>query len=513
MPASAIAGPPSKPRRRIRRIWSLAGKTACLSLIFVLVPLFLYLQFRTSNEESQALLLRSVREQGRTISQALLPSLRTAATDSFSQLGERLAQFVGTVTTIKLLLAPAGSPADDFYYVASWPPVEESNLAAERSLLLQQGVLDRLAQGCRGEIPFSSIYHRPTGGAEIVTAVTPLSTPAGCWAVIASFSGDAFPSLHLGQPYWATPTIQIAAIVYLIMVTITFSTLLGIGAGLRRFAARARQIRENGPGAGRFARGNEPPELADVAAEFDRMVEALYRSAAEMRQAAEDNAHAFKVPIGVIRQAVEPLQRVLPPESQRGQRALQMIEASLDRLDGLVASARRLDEATADLMTEPRVAVDLGPIAKKLVDEYAMIASGRGVSLNAELGSGNLVLATAEMIETVLENLVENAISFSPNGGEVKVRLMREHDMAQITVSDQGPGVPAAELGHIFDRYHSERKIAETSNRSPTYFGIGLSIVRRNVEALDGNVAAENQSPRGLVVRVSLPLASASHRN
>src|ERR1700738_3726700 len=102
-----------------------------------------------------------------------------------------------------------------------------------------------------------------------------------------------------------------------------------------------------------------PPELADAAAEFDRMVDALHRSAADIRRTAEDNAHAFKTPIAVIRQSVEPLRRALPEGNQRAQRAIGILEHSLDRLDGLVASARRLDEATADLISEPRVAVDL----------------------------------------------------------------------------------------------------------------------------------------------------------
>ena len=63
---------------------------------------------------------------------------------------------------------------------------------AEHDILAQQGVLERLAGNCRGERPFSLIYHRPTGGAEIITAVTPLPTPLGCRAVVASFSEDAF---------------------------------------------------------------------------------------------------------------------------------------------------------------------------------------------------------------------------------------------------------------------------------------------------------------------------------
>src|SRR5439155_10261696 len=119
----------------------------------------------------------------------------TADSAALPELGRHLARFAGEVTTIKVLLAPSGAGGTDgFYYVASWPAVAPSNLEAERETLARQGVLDRLSQNCRGELPFSLIYHRPTGGAEIVTAVTPLSTAAGCWAVIASFSADAFPA-------------------------------------------------------------------------------------------------------------------------------------------------------------------------------------------------------------------------------------------------------------------------------------------------------------------------------
>jgi hypothetical protein len=73
--------------------------------------------------------------------------------------------------------------------------------------------IKRIRKKFRGEIPFLLIYHRPTGGAEIVTAVTPLST---LLAVVASFSEDAFPSAYLGQPYWATPVVRIAALVGLL---------------------------------------------------------------------------------------------------------------------------------------------------------------------------------------------------------------------------------------------------------------------------------------------------------
>src|SRR2546421_12269943 len=96
------------------------------------------------------------------------------------------------------------------------------------------------------------------------------------------------------------------------MAPIPFGPLLRVRGGLTRFALRARRIRERGPDAGSFADRYNLPELADVAAEFDRTVEALHRSAADIRQTAEDNAHAFNTPIAVIRQSIEPLPRALP---------------------------------------------------------------------------------------------------------------------------------------------------------------------------------------------------------
>jgi two-component system sensor histidine kinase ChvG len=518
-PASDTAGQRRNDARRgLRWASSLTVKTAVLAVIFVLVPVFLYLQFSSAHQDSQELLLNSVRDEGRVISKSLLPLLETADRGSLPELGHHLARFAGEVTTIKVLLAPADADAgsDGFYYVASWPAVAPGNLEAERETLARQGVLDRLAQNCRGELPFSLIYHRPTGGAEIVTAVTPLSTAAGCWAVIASFSADAYPSAHLGEPYWATPPVIVAALIYLAMAAITFATLLSVHRGLRRFAERARRIREQGSDAGSFAGRKGLPELAEVAAEFDRMVDALHRSAADIRRTAEDNAHAFKTPIAVIRQSIEPLRRVLPLDNQRAQRAIGVVEHSLDRLDGLVASARSLDEATADLIAEPRVPVDLGRVVGKLIQIRSAILASRDVTIilashdltiTADLLPGLFVLGTEEMIETVVENLIDNAVSFSSRGSEILVHLTRDGSFAHLAVCDQGPGVPAGQLDRIFDRYYSERR-AETTSESPSsYFGIGLWIARRNVEAMGGTIEAENGSPRGLAVHVRLPLA------
>jgi two-component system sensor histidine kinase ChvG len=520
-PVSDTAGPrKTETRPRSRRAWSLTAKTAFLAVVFVLVPVFLYLEFRRAYEESRELLLGSVRAEGRTISRSLLPLLETTDNAALPELGRHLARFASEVTTIKLLLRPADRRAgsDAFYYLASWPAVAQTNLRAEHDTLAQEGVLERFAKNCRGEGPFPLIYRRPTGGAEIVTAVTPLSTPLGCWAVVASFSEGAFPPAHLGQPYWATPVVRIAALAYVLMAAVTFSTLFSIRGGLRRFAERARRIRELGPDAGSFSGRAGLPELAYVGAEFDRMVEALHRSAAEIRCTAEENAHAFKTPIAVIRQSLEPLRRAVAQDNQPAQRAIGLVEHSLDRLDGLVAAVRRLDEATADLLAKPRVPVDLGKIIGGLIQIQSAVFANRDVTIifashdlamSADLVPGVFVLGTEEMIEGLAENLIDNAVSFAPPGSEILVQLTRRDGLAHLTVSDQGPGVPVGRLERILDRYYAERGAEALNEPSESHFGVGLSITRRNVEAMGGTIEAENRTPFGLAVHVRLPLAPA----
>jgi two-component system sensor histidine kinase ChvG len=106
----------------------------------------------------------------------------------------------------------------------------------------------------------------------------------------------------------------------------------------------------------------------------------------------------------------------------------------------------------------------------------------------------------------VLENLLDNAVSFSPPDGRILIRLTRDGRYAHIVVSDNGPGIPAERLERIFDRYHSERR-PEAAHETSCYFGIGLWIARRNVEGMGGTITAENHEPHGLTIHVRLPPA------
>jgi len=117
------------------------------------------------------------------------------------------------------------------------------------------------------------------------------------------------------------------------------------------------------------------------------------------------------------------------------------------------------------------------------------------------------VLGSEAIIETVIENLIDNAASFAPAGSEILVRMRQERDIAHIEVCDEGPGVLPAQLDQIFERYFSARRKGVPNPSGPESFGIGLSIARRNVEAMHGTVEAQNRIPHGLIIHIRLPLA------
>lgn len=248
------------------------------------------------------------------------------------------------------------------------------------------------------------------------------------------------------------------------MAALVLLLFLGVWSNLRRFGLLARQIgNHDGNGRSSFAEQNTVPELRSVAEDFDRLVDTLRSSADNLRRAAEDNAHAFKTPIAVIRQSLEPLKRIIPGSDGRGPRAIDMIDRSLDRLDGLVSFARRMDEAAADLLEPPRRKVDLSELLEDMLSGYAGLLAERHLHLRLLITPHVVVRAGEDLLETVVENIVENAISFSPVDGSIQVRLARSGTMAVLTVEDEGPGVDPANIERIFERYFSQRDATDAA--------------------------------------------------
>lgn len=487
------------------RTRSFAARLAAAAAIFAVVPVLLYFQLDSVESQRNALMLRLVQEQGRLVGEALFPLLDQLSPRNAGRIDQTVKRLAESGATVKVLFRPAQAAGGGFLLVASAPETEPRR-AMER--LVDSGVLGPLAASCEGRSPLALRLPGPGNGTgdatgELLTHIAPHATAAGCWAVLTAQPSGTLAEQVIGRPYWASPDLRVAAAIYLLMAVLVLSIFTDSWRDLRHFRAVARSLGGGGKPAS-FAEGNRMAELSEVAAELDSMVASLRRSETLLRQAAEENAHALKAPLAVISQSLEPLGRAVPEDNARARRALELAARSVERLDGLVSSIRRTDEAIAALIDRPRRRVALSDLLDRLGRGYARVAAERGIGLELSIAPGLMVSGGDELVEVIAENLLDNALDFSPAGGRVSMSLTAEGGVAVLAVRDRGPGVAAGDEDRIFERHVTHRPGGQGG--AVEHYGLGLWIVRRNAEAMGGGAWAANSEGGGLAVRVALPL-------
>ena len=476
-----------------------------MSAILLILPVLIFAVLGNAEAERRLLIRNSVTETGNAIAAAIAPILHDLYPADLATLREHLRSFAASDRSIKVLFRPKSSAtAEAFYFVATAPPISTEQTAAERQQLLRVGILPGSSQGCDARLPNGGASLLDNGS-ELLTSVTSVDGTAGCWAVVIATSERRVMGAIKLAPYWQRPEVRVAMAIYAVMALLIAAIFSGVWVSLLRF----RRIALSPVQQADFAVTTRIPELAPVAAAFDTMVQRMRRSADMLRQAAEDNAHAFKGPIGIIRQAIAlPLSATMP-EGGNVRDSLRTVSAALDRLDGLVQSARYLDNAAAELLEPELSLVDLSDLVRGFVRSYATMSATRGVRLKADITEGLSVAGQPESLEAILEALIDNAISFSPAGRDVAVRLQRDANSAVISVHDVGPGVAPNRLPRIFDRYYTHRA-NDAATGADSHFGIGLWLARQNTVALGGEISASNGDPCGLRVTVRLPIARVS---
>ena len=204
---------------------------------------------------------------------------------------------------------------------------------------------------------------------------------------------------------------------------------------------------------------------------------------------AADVAHEIKNPLSSIRSAIETLRRVEDHDRQR--QLLTIIAQDVTRLDRLisdVSDASRLDAELSRMTAEP---VDLVPILQTLQElDEATRDTENDPKLVVDAPSSLMVWAVEDRLVQVLRNLVANAQSFSPPRGTIALRAREAGGMVEISVEDDGPGIPEGNLEQVFDRFYSERPKGEKFGQ---HSGLGLSISRQIIEALRGQISADNR--------------------
>ena len=244
-------------------------------------------------------------------------------------------------------------------------------------------------------------------------------------------------------------------------------------------------------------RRDEIGELSRALSELTRRLEERQRF---LESFAADVSHEFKNPLASIRTAAEMLSETDDPAARR--RFPAMIQGEVGRMERLLSGVAEMTRIDARLEAESQEPVPVGELLAALLVGYRL----RFPRLRYELDlppEAISVRASADRLTQVFENLLENASSFAPEGGLVRVSLAREAGAAVVRVEDEGPGIPPEHLSRIFDRFFTYRPAAAAG--APRHSGLGLSIVRTIVEGYGGSISAANRKAGGAVFTVMLP--------
>ncbi|HEX8302216.1 sensor histidine kinase [Sphingomonas sp.] len=250
-------------------------------------------------------------------------------------------------------------------------------------------------------------------------------------------------------------------------------------------------------------------EIGLLARALSDMSQALRARIDATESFAADVTHELKNPLASLRSAVDSLTSVKKREHR--DQLLEIVRDDVHRLDRLISDisdASRLDAQLSRATFEP---VDVGAMIQALLDsrEARGLPSGIRAAFAAKPKTALNVLGEGGRLERVFENLIENAISFSPPGGTIRISAESDAETLTISVEDEGPGVPEDARDNIFRRFHSVRPETEAFGR---HSGLGLAIARTIVEAHQGSIVVESREDRvsGARFVVRLPRAERS---
>jgi two-component system, OmpR family, sensor histidine kinase ChvG len=231
-------------------------------------------------------------------------------------------------------------------------------------------------------------------------------------------------------------------------------------------------------------------EIGHLSGALRDMTNALYRRIEAIEKFAADVAHELKNPLTSLRSAVETLPRAKTGESQA--RLLAVIEHDVRRLDRLISDISDASRLDAELQRQETAPVDLRRLLTTVVAIANEVKKGDvAVTLGFEGGGPRhfLISGHDSRLAQVVHNLVDNARSFSPPGGSVRVTCRRLKDEVEIVIDDDGPGIRPDAMEKIFARFYTDRPHQGFGQNS----GLGLSISKQIVEAHGGRIWAENR--------------------
>jgi signal transduction histidine kinase len=291
----------------------------------------------------------------------------------------------------------------------------------------------------------------------------------------------------------------------LALVLITAGGWLLIGRALAPIDRMTRTAGAIGAGnlSGRLGPVSRDDEIGRLAATFDRMLDRLEGAFGQQRAFAAAASHELRTPLTIVKSDLDVLRRghPLPPDEAEVLSGVDEEIARMGRLVEDLLTLARADSGQDELLCE-LVALDV--LVRAAGADMERLAGQKGVSLEADLAPDVEVVGDPSRLRQLALNLLTNAVTYTPAGGSIRVRLVQDGEQARLTVADTGIGIAPDDLPHIFESFYRADK---ARSRAAGGSGLGLAIAHWCAQVHGGSIEVESQLGVGSTFTVCLPLA------
>ncbi len=284
----------------------------------------------------------------------------------------------------------------------------------------------------------------------------------------------------------------------LLVPLLGLATWFTVGRGLRPLAALRDEVVQRNPGSLQpIELSHAPDEVKPVVESLNDLLARLGEALNSQRRFTADAAHELRTPLTAVKLQFQLLERASTGDER--QAAIDNLKAGIERAIRLVSqllTLARLEPGSTEPVRKP---VSLGALARSVAADFAPMTREKQIVLTTQAPAEIWVSADEEQLRTLLNNLVDNAVRYTPASGSVEIRISTLDGAAVMEVSDSGPGIPATERERVFDRFY--RAVGASQPGS----GLGLSIVERVAQAHGASIRLDTAASGGLQVRVALP--------
>lgn len=243
--------------------------------------------------------------------------------------------------------------------------------------------------------------------------------------------------------------------------------------------------------------GRRHDEFAQLGEDFDAMAQQLESLITSQRRLFHDVSHELRSPLARLEAAIGLAQQ--NPEKMAV--TLERVTRETRRMDGLVGELLTLARLESGMPGPMDEAVDVAALLQGIVEDASFEASGSGCRVEYRGPEQAWVRGREELLGRALENVIRNALKYSPPGGLIDVKAAAADGWLRLNIGDQGPGVPPEALETIFKPFCRAHP-----HSHPNGYGLGLAIARRALETHGGRITAENRPGGGLLMQITLPL-------